>query len=213
MKRIAAYLGVLVVVSMLSVSCYREEDFNLKMIANEQDVNYDLAVPLFETRLTIANLLSIFGRDENFPTASDGLVHLVYALDKPLRFDIGSRISIPNLSLGSFELATIPYWKNDTVISVTQRDTMAFDIRGLEAGATIDRLVLDSVNISLSGSYGLGMASTMDVVFVNIRRNGQPLELHLNLEKGASLAYSQLFEGVEITFEGDFREQPQVVYE
>ncbi|MDE6439668.1 MAG: hypothetical protein K2K51_01415, partial [Bacteroidales bacterium] len=82
MKRIAAFLGLMVVVSVLSVSCYREEDFNLKMIAKEQDVDYDLAIPLFETRLTIANLLSIFGRPENFPTASDGLVHLVYALDK-----------------------------------------------------------------------------------------------------------------------------------
>lgn len=213
MKRIAAYLGLMVVVSVLSVSCYREEDFNASMIANNQDVNYDLAVPLFETRLTIANLLSVFGRDENFPTGSDGLVHLVYALDKPMRFNIGSRISIPDLSLGAFELAAIPYWKNDTVISVTQRDTIAFDVKGLEAGATIDRLVLDSVDIALSGSYSLGMASTMDIVFVNIRRGGQPLELHLNLESGASLAYKQLFEDVEIVFEGDFREKPQVVYE
>lgn len=212
-KRIAAYLGLMVVVSVLSVSCYREEDFNLKMMANNQDVNYDLAVPLFETRLTIANLLSVFGRDENFPTGSDGLVHLVYALEKPLRFDIGNRISIPNLSLGSFELAAVPYWKNDTVISVTQRDTIVFDIRGLEAGATIDRIVLDSVNIALAGSYGLGLASTMDIVFGNIRRNGQPLELHLNLEKGASLAYRQLFEDVEIVFDGEFREKPRVVYE
>lgn len=203
----------MVVVSVLSVSCYREEDFNTSMIANNQDVNYDLAVPLFETRLTIANLLSVFGRDENFPTGSDGLVHLVYALDKPMRFNIGNRISIPDLSLGAFELAAIPYWKNDTVISVTQRDTIAFDVKGLEAGATIDRLVLDSVDIALSGSYSLGMASTMDIVFVNIRRGGQPLELHLNLESGASLAYKQLFEDVEIVFEGDFREKPQVVYE
>ncbi|MDE5606112.1 MAG: hypothetical protein K2I68_02300, partial [Bacteroidales bacterium] len=213
MKRIAAYLGLLAVVAMLSVSCYREEDFNLKMIANNQDVNYDLAVPLFETRLTIANLLSVFGRDENFPTGPDGLVHLVYALEKPLRFDIGNRIRIPNLSLGSFELSGIPYWRNDTVISVTQRDTIAFDIRGLEAGATIDRVVLDSVNIAMSGSYGLGLASTLDIVFVNIRRNGQPLELHLNLEKGAALAYKQLFEDVEILFEGEIRENPQVIYE
>lgn len=206
-------MGLLVVVSLLSVSCYREEDFNLKMIANNQDVNYDLAVPLFETRLTIANLLSVFGRDENFPTGPDGLVHLVYALDQPLRFDIGNRISIPNLTLGEFELAAIPYWKHDTVLSVTQRDTVALDIRGLEAGATLDRMVLDSVNIALSGTYSFALASTMDIVFVNIRRNGQPLELHLNLEKGAALTYGQLFEDVEIVFEGEFREKPRVVYE
>ncbi|MDE5736010.1 MAG: hypothetical protein K2H65_02900, partial [Bacteroidales bacterium] len=213
MKRIAAYLGLMVVVSVLSVSCYREEDFNLKMIANEQDVNYDLAIPLFETRLTIANLLSVFGRPENFPTASDGLVHLVYALDKPLRFDIGNQISIPNVPLGSFEISGVPYWKNDTAISVTQRDTIGIDIRGLKAGAALDRITLDSMEITLNGHYGLGMASTLDVVFVNLRRNGQPLELHLNLEKGAALAYSQLFEDVEITFEGELREKPHVIYE
>ena len=40
----------MVVVSMISVSCFREEDFDLDMIAKEQDVNYDLAVPLFELR-------------------------------------------------------------------------------------------------------------------------------------------------------------------
>ena len=213
MKKIAAYLGLLVVVSMISVSCFREEDFDLDMIAKEQDVNYDLAVPLFETRLTIANLLRIFGRDENFPTASDGLVHLVYALDKPLRFDIGNRITIPNITLGSFDVSGVPYWKHDTVLSVTQRDTIGFDIRGLQAGAAIDRLVLDSVNIALSGAYGLGMASTMDVAFINIRHNGQPLTLHLNLEKGASLSYAQLYENVEIVFEGELREKPQIIYE
>ena len=212
-KRIAAYLGLMVVVSMLSVSCYREEDFNLDMIANEQDVNYDLAIPLFETRLTIANLLSIFGRPENFPTGSDGLVHLVYALDKPLRYEIGSQISIPNVPLGNFEVSNVPYWKNDTVLSVTQRDTIAFNIRGLQEGAAIDRVVMDSVKIALSGSYTFGMASTLDIIFDNLRWNGQPLELHLNLEKGASLASTQLFEGVEILFEGDLREKPRIVYE
>ncbi len=203
----------MVVVSMLSVSCYREEDFNLKMIANEQDVDYDLAIPLFETRLTIANLLSMFGRPENFPTASDGLVHLVYTLDKPLRFDIGNQISIPNVPLGNFELAGIPYWKHDTILSVTQRDTIGIDIRGLKAGAALDRITLDSMEISLSGNYGLGMASTLDIVFINLRRNGQSVELHLNLEKGASLASTQLFEDVEITFEGEYREKPHVIYE
>lgn len=203
----------MVVVSMLSVSCYREEDFNLKMIANEQDVNYDLAVPLFETRLTIANLLSIFGRDENFPTASDGLVHLVYALDKPLRYEIGSQVSIPDAPLGNFELSGVPYWKNDTVLSVTQRDTILFDIRGLQPDAAIDRIVMDSVKIALSGSYGFGLASTVDIVFVNLRKDGRPLEFHLNLEKGASLAYNQLFEDVEILFEGELREKPMVIYE
>lgn len=203
----------MVVVSVLSVSCYREEDFNTSMIANEQDVNYDLAIPLFETRLTIANLLSVFGRPENFPTGSDGLVHLVYALDKPLHYNIGNRINIPDVPLGDFEVSGVPYWKNDTLLSVTQRDTVDFDIQGLHAGASIDRVVLASVVIDLAGVYNFGLASTVDIVFDNLRQNGRPLELHLNLEKGASIYGGQTFENVEIVFEGEFREKPQVVYE
>ncbi len=206
-------MGLLAALSILSVACYREEDFNLNMLANEQDVNYDLAVPLFETKLTIANLLSVFGREENFPTGPDGLVHLVYAIDKPLRFDIGNKISIPAITLGSFDISSIPYWKNDTAISVTQYDTISIDIQGLQEGATLNRIVLDSLFISLTGSYGIGMASTMDIRFTNVRQNGQPLELHLDLEKGSGLSFVHLYQDVELVFEGEARTIPCVIYE
>lgn len=213
MKKIAALLGLLAALSILSVACYREEDFNLKMLANEQDVNYDLAVPLFETKLTIANLLSVFGREENFPMGEDGLVHLVYALDKPLRFDIGDKLSIPAITLASFEVSSVPYWKNDTVIAVTQRDTISIDIRGLQEGATLNRIVLDSLFVSLTGSYGIGMASTMDIHFINVRQNGQSLALHLDLEKGSGLSYVHQYQDVELVFEGESRTTPCIIYE
>lgn len=212
-KRIAAFLSLLAVLSVLSVGCYREEDFNLGMLANEQDVNYDLAVPLFETRLTIANLLSVFGRDENFPMGEDGLVHLVYALDKPLRFDIGDKISIPAITLASFDVSSVPYWKSDTVISVSQYDTVSVDINGLQEGASIHRIVLDSLMISLTGSYGIGFASTLDIRFTNVRQNGQPLSLHLDLEKGSGLSFVHLYQDVEMLFEGEARTTPRIIYE
>ncbi len=198
---------------MLSVSCFRDEDFDLDMLAKEQDVDYDLAVPLFETRLTIANLLSVFGREENFPTGSDGLVHLVYAIDKPLRFDIGNKIDIPAITLSNFEVTSVPYWKNDTVISVSSYDTVSIDIRGLQEGASLHRIVLDSLLVSLTGSYGIGMASTIDIRFTNIYQEGQPLALHLDLEKGASLSFARLYENVEMVFEDEFRSTPRIIYE
>lgn len=212
-KKIAALLGLLVALSILSVACYREEDFNLKMMAKDQTVDYDLALPLFETKLTIANLLSVFGREENFPVGEDGLVHLVYALPEPLVVPIGSRIAIPDLMLGSFEMGAIPYWKKDTVISVSQIDTITVEIRGLQEDATLNRIVLDSLMISLSGNYGLGMASSIDIDFSNVRYDGQPLSLHLDLEKGSDLSYDYLYRGVEILFEGGMRERPGIIYE
>lgn len=212
-KKIAALLGLLAVLSVLSVACYREEDFNLKMLAKEQDVDYDLAVPLFETKLTIANLLSVFGRDENFPMGEDGLVHLVYALDKPLRFDIGDKLSVPAITLASFNIPSVSYWKNDTAIVATQRDTISIDIRGLQEGATLSRIVLDSLFVSLTGSYGIGMASTMDIRFINVRQNGQSLTLHLDLEKGSGLSFVHLYQDVELMFEGEARTKPCIVYE
>lgn len=197
----------------VSTSCFRDEDFDLDMLAKDQNVDYDLAVPLFETRLTIANLLSVFGRDENFPAGDDGLVHLVYALDKPLRFDIGNKITIPAITLAGFDIANVPYWKKDTVLSVTQYDTIGIDIRGLQENASINRIALDSILITLTGSYGIGMASTIDIRFTNVLQNGQPLALRLNLEKGAGLSYAYLYEDVEMVFEGEYRINPCIIYE
>lgn len=198
---------------MLGWSCFREEDFNLNMLANKQDVDYDLAVPLFETRLTIANLLSVFGQSENFPTGEDGLVHLVYALPEPLRFEVGNKIKLPSVSLGVFEINSVPYWKNDTIITTITRDTIGMDITGLAKGAAIAKIALDTLEITMDGAYTIGMATTIDLSFGNLLQNGKPLEIHLNLEKGASVSYANLFENVELVLDGELRESPKIIYE
>ena len=213
MKKTIALTLWLSALSMLGWSCFREEDFNLDMLANKQDVDYDVALPLFETRLTIANLLSVFGQSENFPTGEDGLVHLVYALPEPLRFDIGEQIKLPSIAFEPFEINSVPYWKHDTVITVSTRDTIGVDIQGLAKGASITKIALDSLDIFMDGAYTVGMATAIDLVFVNLLQNGKPLEIHLNLEKGSGVSYSNLFEKVELVLDGELRENPKIVYE
>ena len=201
------------VFSVASWSCYRPEDFDLDMMANRQEVDYDLAVPLFETRLTIANLLSVFGQSENFPMGDDGLVHLVYALPKPLRFDIGDKIKLPPVPLGVFEMASVPYWNQDTAISITTYDTIGMDITGMSKGAYINKITLDTLEISIEGAYTIGMATTIDLLFSNLLKDGKPFEIHLVLEKGAGVSYHSINENMELVLGGALSESPKITYE
>ncbi len=199
--------------SVVCGSCYRDEDFNLKMLAGRQDVDYDLAVPMFETRLTIANLLSVFGQPENFTEDRNGLVHLVYALPKPLRFDVGAKIDLPAVSLGAFELSSVNYWQHDTAISMTTYDTIDMNIRGLSEGATITKVILDTLEVTIDGSYTIGMASSVNIRFANLLKDGKPFEIRMDLEKGAAVSHHSLNRNLELVLDGALRENPKIIYE
>jgi hypothetical protein len=107
----------------LLTSCYKKEDFDLNMLANEQSVAYDLALPLFETKVTIDDLLSHLNSSQII-TDDKGLVHFIYPSLSFVNFWEKLNITVPP-SL-RVRITDIPYMKLDTVVTYTHSDTIEF---------------------------------------------------------------------------------------
>lgn len=195
-------------------SCYREEDFDFNKWASTQDIEYDLALPIFETRLSINNILYTFGQAENFPADPEtGLVHIVYAMPEAVQYEIGSSISFSDIKLPAISSGNLVYWMKDTAVTTEVEGTVDLGIKNLKPDAQLDNAKLESIDLSVSGQYTLAMASKMEVSFENIYQDGKPIVIKIGLEGGTNVNYSETFKDVEIRFaESDTVKNPELSY-
>lgn len=159
-----SFARVLLVVTLTSTlaACFHKEDFDFNMLAKEQDIKYDLALPLVSAELTIANLT---GDLDLFHPDKDDLVHLIYTPAIPSYYSFGDLVDFPDMSFPKLTTPAIPYFKKDTIITLTYRDSIPFN---LSNQIELDRLLLDSLDIDFKVNSKFAMKVIVGIKFFNI---------------------------------------------
>ena len=118
------------VLAALFGSCLRQEDFNRDMFA-DSGIDYDIAIPLTDTKLTMENLIDLKGG--LFVPDDTSLLHIVYAME-PVQKGLVKPVTLEQTSPFVLSTAEIPYrCLKDTLINIPFSDTIQFDLQGLDA--------------------------------------------------------------------------------
>ncbi|MEG1762833.1 MAG: hypothetical protein RR256_04405, partial [Bacteroidales bacterium] len=72
-------------IAISMIACFHKEDFDMSMLAKEQNLPYDLALPLVDVNLTVANLT---GGLDMFVPDKEGLVHIIYGPPIPTFYSV-----------------------------------------------------------------------------------------------------------------------------
>ncbi|MDR0618643.1 MAG: hypothetical protein LBG17_01955 [Bacteroidales bacterium] len=157
-------LAVLAVAALLT-SCFKKEDFNLDMIADNQDVSYDLALPLFETKFTIDDILHQLNNSQ-LVTDNDGLVHFVFP--SMLSVNYWKRLELELPKSISTNINGIPYWKHDTVVTYTYSDTVTFFVRNNGGNIPVDSVFISELNLSCDVVSEIGCSIAVHLAFPSL---------------------------------------------
>lgn len=144
-------------------SCFKREDFDFNMLATQQKVDYDLALPLISTQLSLGKIL---GNTDLVYADKDGLLHLVYKPKNSWSLSIGDLLKIPSQNFPPYEMKNIPYVKMDTVIRLTIRDTIPFSLVG---NFRIDSLRLSSFVVDFYGNSKIGTVLDYQLSIENLK--------------------------------------------
>lgn len=150
-------------------SCLRKEDFDRDMFA-DSGVNYDIAMPLTDTRLTMANLIDLKGG--LFVPDDTSLLHIIYAM-KPVKKDLIEEVTLGQASPFVLSTAEIPYrCLKDTVIKVPFNDTIYFDLKGLNA--TVQTLHFTTAQMKMKTQNSFRFPMDLEMRFENVKeKDGQ----------------------------------------
>lgn len=159
----------------LTNSCMKPEDFDLGMLA-ESTVNYDIALPITQTRLTMENIIDL--RGGLFVPDDTSLLHIIYSM-QPMKAELLKTVNLGRVPPFSLSIPAMPYvCIKDTMVTLPFSDTMWFNMQGVDA--KVKTIHLSSVK--------LRMKSSNTFIF--------PLELEMNLnnlqnEAGQAIAFRQ----------------------
>ncbi|MEG1499079.1 MAG: hypothetical protein RSA02_04955 [Bacteroidales bacterium] len=210
MKQKHNFLILIIIAASLSTACFRKEDFDMGMLAKEQDVSYDLAVPMMDTRLTIENLMDMDGG--LFVPDQDGLVHLIYAQPNVFVYEVGKLITVPNLSVLSISTGNIPYCKVDSVIKIERRDTLFYPINGLPVDARIEEIILDTAFLNLEVNNTLGIPLEVAFQVDNMRdASRNPIKFQYTIPAKGRLMEHLLLKQISLMIQGGVEDPPKII--
>lgn len=175
-------------------SCMRPEDFDSDMLANVV-LDYDIALPLTETRLTIENLIDLKGG--NFVPDDTSLLHIIYTME-PAKARLIDEIKLGETSAFGFSSDQLTYTcLKDTVFSIPFSERVFFDMSGTDA--RIETIYLSSASIAmmLRNSFLFPMDLSMD--FENIRdENGQKVSYSAQIPAQTSCDTTVTFSNIRV---------------
>ena len=159
------------VLAALFGSCLRQEDFNRDMFA-DSGIDYDIAIPLTDTKLTMENLIDLKGG--LFVPDDTSLLHIVYAME-PVKAHLIEEITLGQASPFVLSTAEIPYrCLKDTVIKVPFDDTIHFDLKGLDA--TVKTLYFTAAQMKMESRNSFLFPMELDMRLENVKtQDGQPV--------------------------------------
>lgn len=157
--------------AVLFGSCLRQEDFNRDMFA-DSGVNYDIAIPLTDTKLTMENLIDLKGG--LFVPDDTSLLHIIYAME-PVKENLIEEITLGQASPFVLSTADIPYMcLKDTVIKVPFDDTIYFDLKGLNA--TVQTLHFTTAQMVMRAQNSFLFPMELEMRLENVKeKDGQPV--------------------------------------
>ena len=170
-------------VFLLAVSCFRAEDFDTDRMSDIK-MDYDIALPLADTRLDMENLMDLAGGV--YVPDEEGLLHIVYAME-PVGFSFLGDVDFPgNLSF-SASGNHVPYFRIDTVLAFSRHDTLPVGVAGISEGAEIESLHLESVDLQMDFSHTFADPMRMHYVFPNLTDfAGVPVSVERTVGQGVS---------------------------
>lgn len=168
--------------AVLLTSCYKSEDFDLSKMS-DAGIDYDLAMPLIDTRMTIDNFIKteegVFAPDES------GLMHLIYSME-PSSTRVFPDITIRALS--SFQNGTgqVPYHSyKDTVIVAALCDTVLFNADGMPQETELKQLRLSKMDWSFRVANTFSSSAEFVLTLDNVLdASGSPVTLRETVEGG-----------------------------
>ena len=159
------WIALLLALCMAAIcgSCYRQEDFNRDMFA-DSGIEYDIAIPLTDTRLTMENLIDLQGG--LFIPDDTNLLHIIYAME-PNKANLMEDIALGQVSPFVFTLSEIVYnCMKDTLISIPFVDTIYFNIEGTDA--EIKTLYFSEANVLMSNRNTFRFPMDVEMRFNNV---------------------------------------------
>ncbi len=178
---------IILITAVLLTSCFKKEDFNLGMIAGQQDIDYDIAAPLFETKFTVDDLLYQL-RSANLQTDGEGLVHFIFPKQSFVNLWDNINLTIPGNT--SISISGVPYSKLDTIVSYTYSDTMSFSIAQDNGGnISVDSVVFTNIDINCDISSTINAELKMRIVFPTLisRSTGTSATQEITIPNESSL--------------------------
>lgn len=170
-------------VLFVCAACVREGDFDMDKFSGI-GIDYDIAMPLTETRLTMENLIDLQGGV--FVPDEEGLLHIVYASEPsvfPLVGEMGLASSVPL----RMESGTHPYFFRDTLLEFLLTDSVPFPLSGYPEGFSIERLHIESLDLQIDLSNLFAGVLEMECVFPNLFDNaGNPVSVRGSVVAGGS---------------------------
>ncbi len=190
---------IILTTAALLTSCFKKEDFDLGMIAGQQDIDYDIAAPLFETKFTVDDLLFQL-KSANVQTDGEGLVHFIFPEQSFVNLWDNINLTIPGST--SISIGNIPYFQYDTTISYTYSDTMSFSIDQNNGGdISVDSVVFTKIDINCAVSSTVDAELKMRIVFPTLinRSTGMPASQEITVPNGNPYSASSSNQSIALT--------------
>ena len=167
------WIALLLALCMAAIcgSCYRQEDFNRDMFA-DSGFEYDVAIPLTDTRLTMANLMDLKGG--LFVPDDTSLLHIIYSIE-PVRTELMEVITFGQVSPFILSVSDVPYkCIKDTLITIPFSDTIYFDMQGVDA--QIKTLYFSAALLAMNTQNNFLFPMELEMSFGNVKnQDGTPL--------------------------------------
>jgi hypothetical protein len=153
------------------------------MLANKQDVDYDLALSLFETKFTIDDILYQFNNSQLI-TDDNGLVHFIFPQMSFVNFWEQLYFTVPPSMATTIN--NIPYMQLDTAITYTHNDTVEFLLRNRQAAdVSADSIIFTEFDLACNITSTIGAPITIRLVFPSIinRSTGVPASYEIAINR------------------------------
>lgn len=159
-------------------------------------INYDIALPLTETRLTIDNLIDLKDGGLFVPDDSS-LLHIVYAMESTT-VDIVKKISLESTAAFGFSSGQVPYTCiKDTVISIPFSQQIFIDMS--EVDAKLKAVYLSSADMRMATRNSFLFPMDLRMEFNNITdQNGQKLVYSTQILEESSCDTTVQFQDIKI---------------
>ncbi|MCM1169885.1 MAG: hypothetical protein NC048_01585 [Bacteroides sp.] len=186
-------------------SCMRSEDFNTDMFA-DSSFNYDVAIPLTSTKLTMENLIDLKGG--LFVPDDTSLLHIIYTV-KPVKAELIKDVNLGQVAPFVVSTPTVTYMcLKDTLITVPFTDTVFFDIEGMNA--QVKTLYFSSLQMAVRSDNRFIFPMEMEMNFDNIiGENGQKMVYRNNTQAKAN--HDTVVDMRNVRLQMDEAQQPFVV--
>lgn len=196
---------VFLVVTGIFVSCMRPEDFDMDMYA-DQGIDYDVAMPLTSTRLTIENLIDLKGGV--FVPDDTNLLHIIYSMT-PESAELLPDVTLGNTPAFGFSTSMLSYTcMKDTLFSVPFSDTVHFDMDGV--AASVKTLYLSSARMAMHNVNTFKFPMRVRMEFANIKdAQGRNIVYQMEVPANTDRDTVMMMENVKV--EMDHADRPYVI--